>query len=227
MNGAIIVAAGTGKRMGPGKNKIFRVIDTGTVIYAAVKSFTGTGLIDTIVVVTSKPNQEKVITSLKELYSTELVSFAEGGESRQKSVLNGLRVLEKELSKDEMDIVLIHDAARPWVSKKIIEEVVQNASVHGSCAPVIPSSDAIKTIDSRGTISAHLPRESTLAVQTPQGFLFGQIYKAHVHAAEDGFPYIDDTEIYGKYVGPVFTIEGEPENRKITYPHDLAAYGVE
>lgn len=227
MNGAIIVAAGAGKRMGPGENKIFRVIGKSTVIYSAVKSFTKTGLIDKIVVVTSKPNHEKIIASLKELYSTELVSFAEGGESRQKSVLNGLRVLEKKLSKAAMNIVLIHDAARPWVSKKIIEEVVRNASVHGACAPVIPSSDAIKTIDARGTISAHLPRESTLAVQTPQGFLFDRIYTAHAHAAEDGFPYIDDTEIYDKYVGPVFTIEGEPENRKITYPHDLAAYDGE
>jgi 2-C-methyl-D-erythritol 4-phosphate cytidylyltransferase len=89
----------------------------------------------------------------------------------------------------------------------------------------VQAPDALKKIDDGGFISNHLQRNRTMAIQTPQGFLFNEIYEAHTMARSDNVPYIDDTEIYSTYIGKVFTVPGDPVNRKITFPCDLETAG--
>ena len=117
--------------------------------------------------------------------------------------------------------VLIHDGARPWVSRETIVNVLSAAVEHGAAAPVVPAVNALKVVDDKGVLKEHLSRESVYGVQTPQGFQFDEILSAHREAAADTVHYIDDTEIYSRYCGEVYAVPGNPENRKITYSHDL------
>jgi 2-C-methyl-D-erythritol 4-phosphate cytidylyltransferase len=100
--------------------------------------------------------------------------------------------------------------------------VLALAEASGAAAPALPAVDTLKEIDAEGTIVAHPSRSSLVAIQTPQGFRFPEILAAHRLAAADGREYTDDTEIWGRYRGPVRTCPGDPNNRKITYPGDLA-----
>lgn len=147
--------------------------------------------------------------------------FIEGGNSRQESVFKGL--LKLETLQPQADIVLIHDAARPFVSKKIIQDIIQGAKLHGASVPVIPSIDTQKQLDSKKEfIFSHLKRDELVSVQTPQAFLFNDILLAHKKAANTEKNYTDDSEIYGEFTQKaIFVVDGNIENKKITYQNDL------
>jgi 2-C-methyl-D-erythritol 2,4-cyclodiphosphate synthase/2-C-methyl-D-erythritol 4-phosphate cytidylyltransferase len=144
------------------------------------------------------------------------IKLVVGGNTRQESVRRGLEVFST-----DHDIVIIHDGARPWISPELVRQVIETAMLYGACIPVVPSTNAMKRIAPDGTIEAHLPRAVTVGAQTPQAFRLASILEAHRLAAEDGIEYIDDSEIYHRYIGPVYTVPGELTNIKITYPTDL------
>ena len=125
------------------------------------------------------------------------------------------------LEQEAPGIVLIHDGARPWITETIIREVYQKTVETGAAIPVVPSVNAMKTINSQGIIISHLKREFTVAAQTPQGFVFTKILISHKSASSDGLEYIDDAEIYSKYIGDTATCPGDTANRKITYLSDM------
>jgi len=159
-------------------------------------------------------NGRDILSSFSESFS---LIFISGGASRQESVYNGLLALEP----ISPDIVLIHDGARPWLSRSVIEEVYSMAVLNEAAIPVVPSVNAMKTINSKGTVIADLKRDFTVAAQTPQGFSFKKILSAHKKAINDHLVYIDDAAIYGKYSGDVATVSGDIANRKITYISDI------
>jgi 2-C-methyl-D-erythritol 4-phosphate cytidylyltransferase/2-C-methyl-D-erythritol 2,4-cyclodiphosphate synthase len=143
--------------------------------------------------------------------------FAEGGDTRHKSVYRGLLAMRNFLP----GIDLIHDGARPWVKPELILAVAEGVKLHGACLPLTPAVDALKQINAEGFLEAHPDREKIRGAQTPQGFLYEKILQAHEKAAGDGRLYPDDTEIYAAYEGPVFSVAGDEQNKKITYPSDL------
>jgi 2-C-methyl-D-erythritol 4-phosphate cytidylyltransferase len=155
----------------------------------------------------------------KHIDVTEIL-FVEGGSSRQASVFRAL----SRMADFAPNFVLIHDAARPWVSRKLIDDVTKNTIQYGACIPVVRALDALKALDESGFITTHLGHDRIRGAQTPQGFAFGAILKAHTMAALKGVEAPDDAELYGLYEGRVFTIPGEPENRKITYIHDIQRF---
>jgi 2-C-methyl-D-erythritol 4-phosphate cytidylyltransferase len=208
--------------MGYGTNKIFRTIENKPVLSKTVDPFLSIEEIEKIVIVVSKREQNRAIEALGPLYDPQLIEFTEGGTRRQESVYRGLN----HLAVYKPVYVLIHDAARPWIGTALIRNVLQALPEHKACVPVIPASDALKRVNGTGYIDSHLKRSATMAAQTPQGFLFEDILRAHSMAAHDGNPYIDDTEVFNTYIGKVFTVSGDPANRKITFPHDLAATEV-
>jgi 2-C-methyl-D-erythritol 4-phosphate cytidylyltransferase len=214
------MAAGESKRAGTGRNKIYRTIKNESVLKRSVTPFLKIDTIERICIVMAKGEEEAISRALADLTKSPKVRFAEGGKTRQDSVYAGLQ----ELADETPDIVLIHDAARPWVTEYIIESVLEAVDKFGACAPVINATDALKIVNSEGFITGHLLRSETVAAQTPQGFRFASILEAHQKASTDGIPYIDDTEIYSTYIGKVFTVAGDPVNRKITYIHDIEPY---
>jgi 2-C-methyl-D-erythritol 4-phosphate cytidylyltransferase/2-C-methyl-D-erythritol 2,4-cyclodiphosphate synthase len=147
----------------------------------------------------------------------ESTFFVPGGETRQKSVYLGLCAMKSR----RPEFVLIHDGARPWVTPELIRSVAAGAKARGACLPLTPAVDALKRVDAEGFIEAHLDRGQIRGAQTPQGFLYAKILEAHAKAAEDGREYLDDTEIYAAYAGPVFSVPGDTRNKKVTYASDL------
>lgn len=150
--------------------------------------------------------------------------FIEGGKTRQESVYKGLLKLENQIP--QTDIVLIHDAARPFVDDNLIERLIHSTMTHGASVPIIPSVDSKKMLDPSATyIERHLERNRIVSVQTPQGFSYAEILHAHKAVSKNGKTYTDDSEIYAEYYKkPVFVIEGDIANKKITHQSDLPSH---
>ncbi len=166
------------------------------------------------------PETDKDISAgmIKKYINTKDIIITEGGSSRQESVYRGLSALES----DPPDFVLIHDGARPWVTKDIIQRVIEGTVKHGGCIPVVSTADTLKEVDKSGIILKHLKRESVFGAQTPQGFNFREIIKAHRAVSEQGLNGMtDDAEVYNFICKTVFTVAGDIKNRKITYRSDI------
>ena len=146
----------------------------------------------------------------------QVFQIVEGDKTRQKSVYNAMCAV-----KNQPQIVLIHDGARPFVSEKIIIEGILAAKNFGASVPGLTPTDTQKQIDKDGLIINHLERVSLVAVQTRQCFNFQKLLEAHKKSHLEEKEYTDDTEIWGKYCGKVKVIPGESQNIKITYPKDL------
>ena len=203
--------------MAPGVKKEYLALDNKPVLLHTLEIFVRTGLFSMIALTYPAGGRQQMTDVISALTFHGKMLLCEGGCTRQQSVLAGLELLMEH----GPTYVLIHDGARPWVSQSVITSVVECIIEHGSGAPVVPAVNALKTIDDSGMIKEHLSRSSVVGVQTPQGFVFPGILKAHRKASRDGYNYIDDTEIYSRYCGPVYTVPGDPANRKITYAHDV------
>jgi len=216
----IIVAGGSGVRMGGSIKKEFALIGSRPVLYHAVKPFLDTQLFNSIVVVINESLKEKASQLLSpcfEVTGKEILSYVNGGSSRRESVLNGLLSLQKE----SPDVVLIHDGARPWITKDVIQAVLSKTQEKGAAIPVIPAVNALKEIDREGKILRSINRDTAVGAQTPQGFLYSKILSAHLLAEPLGKDYADDAEIWQEFVGAVYTVPGNMGNKKITYKEDL------
>ena len=201
--------------MGLETNKVLLPLADKTVIETAILSFANLNKFQKIIITHSPSDISQLQSALKSI--TVPIVFVEGGNTRQQSVYNGL----KQLIGDNPDTVLIHDAARPWITEQLINEVLECAESNESAVPVIPSVNAMKLIDENGKITNHLKRENTVSAQTPQGFHFKKILDAHQQAESSGYNAIDDTELWDRYIGKVSTVPGDTANIKITYKEDL------
>ncbi len=143
------------------------------------------------------------------------VVIVEGGPSRQASVQNGLS------KAGGYDIMLIHDAARPFITIETAEAIISEAGRHGAACAAIPVTDTIKKADGSGFISSTVPREGLWAVQTPQAFRRELILRAHARAAQDGFTGTDDASLAERLGERVKIVESSPLNIKITTMEDF------
>ncbi|HAH62137.1 MAG TPA: 2-C-methyl-D-erythritol 2,4-cyclodiphosphate synthase [Treponema sp.] len=222
----VIAAAGSSSRMGASVRKQYLPLGNGTVLSEAVKPFLQT-LHCSILVITIPADEDESYAaaalsadkSMASLLTQTKLIFVHGGESRCASVKCALEAIAS--SGTTCDIVLVHDAARPFVTGKIIRDAAAAAVGNGASVPAVTPVDTQKETDGHGIIIRHLQRSTLAAVQTPQAFLFAQFLEAHRKAALDGCTYTDDTEIWDKYVGRVVTVPGDVRNRKITFASDM------
>jgi 2-C-methyl-D-erythritol 4-phosphate cytidylyltransferase / 2-C-methyl-D-erythritol 2,4-cyclodiphosphate synthase len=220
----IITAAGTGSRIGGETRKQFRFIGGKPIFINAAIPFINKLSCGQVIFTVPKESVRGASELADHYLETDIrsrCSVIAGGETRQNSVYNGLEHLRAFPS----EFVMIHDAARPWVSEELIAAVYKGALQHGACAPVISLHDTVKGIDSNGFVKIHYERSALSRIQTPQTFRFSDILSAHRRAKEEEFQSTDDTALYDRYCGKVFTIPGDPGNRKITYPWDIPAEG--
>ena len=241
---AVISAAGSSSRMGGAKKEYLPLVPGGmTVLGAAVAAFASCPEIGTIVVAV-RPGEESGEAAAKIpaelLAACRRLFFIPGGSTRRISVHNALSFLEQ----FHPTHVLIHDGARPWVKRDLIERCMEAVIRYGAVIPALPLTETPKELHTLGPcpelgpkepgtseleepafIKRHLRREGICTAQTPQGFSFPEILAAHEKAAEreekEGVEYTDDAEVWGEFVGRVAVIPGDPENRKITYPEDI------
>lgn len=224
MNIAIVLAGGSGSRMGMvDRPKQFIDIYGKPVIIHTLEAFEINEKIDAICVVCVKSWQDDLSVWLKEYDIRKVRWIADAGSSRQESSLNALNAIQSECSGD--DYVIIHDAARPLVSQKIINENIEKVKEFGACDTVIPAHDTIiKSLDEKTLDSIPLRKELYLG-QTPQSFRYSIVRKAY----DDYFALPEDkrpemTDDCGLVLSSGITIGmamGDKLNMKITTMEDL------
>jgi 2-C-methyl-D-erythritol 4-phosphate cytidylyltransferase len=206
-----------------------------TVLGASIIAFAAFPQIKTIVITVpadGEPAARQAIPARFLASSLPEVLFVPGGPTRRSSVHHALSLLAAHTPRAAYNpaFVLIHDGARPWVTAALIEEVIAVVQKHRAALPLLPLLETPKEIGEDGFVKRHLRRANIGAAQTPQGFAFPEILRAHEKAAERELrengglrplEYTDDAEVWGEFCGPVAVVKGVPENRKITFPEDL------
>jgi 2-C-methyl-D-erythritol 4-phosphate cytidylyltransferase / 2-C-methyl-D-erythritol 2,4-cyclodiphosphate synthase len=212
---AILVAAGRGLRAGAGGPKQYREIGGQTVIYRAMEAFCNHPQIFAVQPVVNPDDTaifNEAVSGLRQ------APPANGGATRQASVHAGLEAL----TGDKPDIVLIHDAARPFVNAAVISRAIEAAGRTGAAVPAIPIADTIKMVDDTGNVEATPERARLRIAQTPQAFRYDVILEAHRRAARDGRSDFTDDAALAEWAGlTVATFEGDPANMKLTTPEDF------
>jgi 2-C-methyl-D-erythritol 4-phosphate cytidylyltransferase len=226
----IIPAAGLGTRMAtatksrqPARSKQFAELGGVPILLHTLRKFCGNSRVSEIYVALRK-DEIRPFRGRLEKQATDVLSkkveLVEGGEHRQQSVANALAAV----SATADDVVLVHDAVRPFVTNEIIDEVIHGAEKYGAAIAGMPAVDTVKQVErtSEGAlISATLPRERLVMAQTPQGFRYHVIRKAFDEALADGFMGTDEASLVERSGHPVAVVMGSPRNIKITTPSDM------
>ena len=216
MNGVVIVAAGTGSRMKKDINKQFIKLKNKEIVAHTIEKFYNSENIDDIVVVIREDEEEYFNKNIKEKYGFTNIKVAHGGNERQDSVFNGIKMLKK-----ECDVVLIHDGARPFVTDDIIKRSINKANEHNAIVVGVKVKDTIKVVSDNGNILDTPNRSYLWAVQTPQVFKYDIITKAYEDAYNNNYYGTDDAMLVERIGYNVKMIEGSYNNIKITTQEDL------
>ncbi|WP_448147738.1 bifunctional 2-C-methyl-D-erythritol 4-phosphate cytidylyltransferase/2-C-methyl-D-erythritol 2,4-cyclodiphosphate synthase [Labrys miyagiensis] len=213
---ALIVAAGRGSRMGGPLPKQYRLLGGRSVLARTLALFEHHPAVDSITVVIG-PGDESLFQASAAGIS-KLKGSVTGGSTRQASCLAGLRALEDE----KPDIILLHDAARPFATPDLLTRAIEAARDHGAAVPGLAVTDTIKQIDADGLVTATPVRSSLRSVQTPQAFSFDAILASHLAAAAAGIDGLTDDGAVAEWAGhPLFIFEGETTNMKLTTESDF------
>ena len=229
---AIIPAAGLGTRMVPAPgskekkpvaSKQFLELRGTPVLVHTLKKFAANSEVSEIYVALRQseivPFRERLEREAPEILKKKTVLLA-GGESRQQSVANALAAV----SASGDDVVLVHDAVRPFLSDEIIHEVIGAAKKYGAAITGVPAIDTVKQVERTAEgaiIKTTIPREKIVMAQTPQGFQYSVLKKAFDEATADGFVGTDEASLVERSGHEVAVVMGSPRNMKITTPADL------
>jgi len=215
---AVVPAAGRGERLGPGAPKALRNLAGQPLLVHTVRALADARSIDVVVVAAPEGEQSAVRLLLSPVVAnTELVIVA-GGDTRQSSVALALQALP-----DDVDVVLVHDAARPLVPSEVVDAVA-SAVRDGADAvvPGVPVTDTIKQVDPAGRVERTVDRTALRAAQTPQGFARIVLESAHRVAVENGvIDVTDDAGLVEQAGHQVLVIPGSEDGFKVTRPLDL------
>jgi 2-C-methyl-D-erythritol 4-phosphate cytidylyltransferase len=229
---AIIPAAGLGTRMASapsakGKkgapSKQFTELAGAPILLHTLRRFAASPEV-TEIWIALRPEEISQVRSRIEKEGKEIhqkkIELVEGGEHRQQSVANALRAIR---AVDD-DIVLVHDAVRPFVTPEMIHEVIEAAKKYGAAIAGLPAVDTVKHVERTAEgaiIKATIPRASVVLAQTPQGFRYDVIKKGFDEATADGFTGTDEASLAERSGREVAVVMGSPKNIKITTPADM------
>ena len=228
----IIPAAGLGTRMAsapsakgkkPTATKQFTELGGTPILIHTLRKFVASAEVSEIYIALRGNEIEGFRTRLEKDAKDILhkkIQLVEGGDHRQHSVANAM----SSVSAADDDIVLVHDAVRPFVTEEIIHDVIRAARKCGAAIAGLPAMDTVKQVErtSDGAlITATLPRERVVMAQTPQGFRYGVLKKAFDEAAADGFVGTDEASLVERSGHAVAVVMGSPRNIKITAPADM------
>ena len=214
----IITAAGAGTRFGQEVPKQFARLGGESVLGHTIRRFENCCLVDEIAVVMPPDH----IAALARGF-TKIKHFVKGKKTRAESVYEGLKKMSLGCFTRET-IVLVHDGVRPLVTERVIQKVAVEAGVHGAAIAATKVTDTIKKVDTRGFICSTPSREHLWKAATPQGFLMDVLLESYKKALQEGYldSATDEAFLAEKAGYPVYIVEGNPENIKITTPADLA-----
>jgi len=212
--GAIVAAAGTGSRLGRGSKALVR-LNGKTTLARVLELFLALDEIDRIVVVGPPSRLETAEHEVASLQPRKPVIVRAGGESRQESVRAGLGPLGS-----DCEYVLVHDAARPLATAALVRRVLAAAMESGAAFPAISPRDAVKRVEGNRLVES-LDRSRVVLAQTPQGFAYELLARAHREAADAGLVGDDDAQLVAATGHLVTVVPGESANIKVTTPEDL------
>ncbi len=226
----IIPAAGLGTRMAsapsgkkPTATKQFAELSGTPILVHTLRKFAACSTVKEIWIALRANEMDgfkKLIQEESKNLQGKPVRCVEGGEHRQQSVANAIAAV----SAAPEDVILVHDAVRPFVTEEIIQEVIHAAEKYGAAIAGVPAVDTVKQVERTADgalITATIPRERVVMAQTPQGFRFDVIKKAFDEATADGFLGTDEASLVERSGHEVAVVMGSPRNIKITTPADL------
>jgi len=214
----VVVAGGRGERAGSsGGPKQYRLVGGRPIIRHTLERLAAHPAIARIVVAIHRDDEGLFGEASRGI--SERISFVHGGSSRQSSTLQGLRALAQA---EAPDVVMIHDAVRPFMDSPLIERIAAAVDSGTGAVPALPVSDTLKQAGADRLISGTMPRAGLFAAQTPQAFPFRPILDAHERAAQAGRDDFTDDAAIAEWAGiAVRVVEGSPDNIKITWPKDI------
>ena len=211
----IIAAAGSASRMN-GTDKVLLNIEGREIISYSLVAFSKAKCTDKIVVVTTEEKKRRIENIIKKLALAMETVVCTGDDTRQKSVINGLK-----LCSQNSDCVMIHDAARPMITPFYIDLLYDEIKKNKAAALGVKVKDTIKIIDKNGKIIETPDRNSLFIAQTPQGFEMNLYKKAVETAIENNCDYTDDCQLVEAIGESVYMVECDYRNIKITTPEDI------
>ena len=211
LTAAVIVAGGSGRRMGGGIRKQYLALRGEPVLLHAVRAFAAHPEIGGVVVVLPPEDAASPPAWLAPFG----VMVVAGGAERGDSVWNGLQAVGEAVER-----VLVHDGARPLVSAEVISRVVA-ACAKGGAIAAVPVTDTIQEAGADGVITGTPDRSRLWRAQTPQGFPRAALVEAYRRVRAEGVVLTDDAAVFARYAGPVRVVPGAEDNLKVTHPADL------
>jgi len=213
---AIIPSAGFGTRMGNVKKPYIELAGK-PILAHTLEKFQQCQSVNNIIIVTAKGDEQRCANEIIESFNiSKVIDIIAGGNTRQESVFNAIQKLIP-----DTDIVVIHDAVRPFLTEKMIIESIENASLYGSAIIAVPVKDTIKEANENKLVLKTLDRQKLWMIQTPQAFKYDIIKQAHIQAKNRNIQATDDASLV-EFIGlDVKLVMGSYDNIKITTPDDL------
>lgn len=218
----VVLAAGSGSRLGAGVNKVLLPLGTSTVLGMSLRAALDVDDVHRIVLVVRPGEQDAVAEAVVPVLGTGEVLVVEGGATRHASEWAALRALRAEVEAGEIDVIAIHDGARPLASPELFTVTIQVARDVGGAIPVVPMAGVADRAGLR-------PHAGVVGVQTPQAFRAAELLAAYTAAAADGFEGTDTAACLTAYGAPglrIAAVPSSPLNLKVTFPEDLATAGT-
>lgn len=217
----MLLAGGSGTRLGLGRNKVFVDVGSRPVLSWSLATLDADPRVATLVVVARRGDEAMVEAAIDSCRPTTVVRVVEGGASRSASERAAFALLADDVDAGEIDLVVVHDGARPFLSAELLDRVITTAAVHGGAVPgLVPDAAMFVGIDEDRAV--RVDPGSLRRVQTPQGFAAGPLLAAYAAAQLDGVEGVDTSEIVARHGGlDVRVVDGDPDNIKVTRPDDL------
>jgi len=220
-NLAVIVAGGKGLRMKSSQKKQYLSLDGIPVLVRTIMAFDSHQRIDDIILVVPKTDISYCRDTLIAKIALGPLHLVAGGITRQDSVTKGLAMAESLCADIKSSFVLVHDGVRPFVDPALVDTCLDKAKITGACIPALEMTDTVKEVNEKDKISRTLDRKLLFRAQTPQVFRLDLLLAAFSHALKTDFTGTDEASILEHASMPVFTVEGDPFNIKLTTPQDL------
>lgn len=214
---AVVPAAGKGLRMGGAVPKQFLALGGEPVVVHSLRVFEASSVVDQIILAVPQPDLDYCLNHLIPGFGfTKITKVVVGGKERQDSVRHALEHVP-----NETEIVVVHDAVRPFLTERMVGDTVEAARRVGGAIVALPMRDTVKQVGAQGYVERTVDRRPLWLAQTPQAFRFDRLLTVHRKAHAEGVHATDDAFLFEWAGYPVVVVEGSGENIKVTRPEDM------
>jgi 2-C-methyl-D-erythritol 4-phosphate cytidylyltransferase len=219
---AIVLAGGSGSRVQRDVNKVYLPIRDRDMLEYSLETMDRSPRISRVVLVVREEDRARAETVIAETMTSKLSHVVIGGSSRHQSELAGLRAVASDIEAGEIDVVAIHDGARPFMTLDLLDGIIDAAIAHGGAIPGLTIEEPLYR--NSGDAVTLLPLNSLRRIQTPQAFLAGPLLHAYEQSVRAGFEGVDTAETIERFTDlEIRIVPGDPRNIKVTFVEDFFA----